>query len=94
MTKRLISDNYLKNFSQTEINYKEGDCIYLTSDGYYSQFGGAKGKKLMKKRFHSYLSEISGNSMIEQKLLLHQYYNEWQGNEEQVDDVLVIGVRL
>lgn len=89
-----LRDNYLKTFSQTEIHYQEGDCIYLTSDGYYSQFGGTEGKKLMKKRFHNYLSEISCNSMMEQKLLLHQYYNEWRGNEEQVDDVLVIGVKL
>ncbi|MFA7273783.1 MAG: PAS domain S-box protein [Crocinitomicaceae bacterium] len=89
-----LGGNEQKQFTQTEINYKAGDSIYLTSDGYYSQFGGDKGKKLMKKRFHDYLSVISTKPIIEQKTLLREYFKAWQLEEEQVDDVLVIGVRL
>ena len=83
-----------KSFSQTVINYKLGDSFYLTSDGYYSQFGGDNGKKMMKKRFYEYLSTVTEKPIIEQKTLLREYYKEWQNDEDQVDDVLVIGVRL
>jgi serine phosphatase RsbU (regulator of sigma subunit) len=89
-----MSGESLKTFSQTEIHYKEGDTFYLTSDGYYSQFGGEKRKKLMKKRFVEHLTSIVSMPIIDQKRTLRRYYAEWQGTEEQVDDVLVIGVRL
>jgi PAS domain S-box-containing protein len=89
-----MSGHYLKGFSQTEINYKEGDIFYLTSDGYYSQFGGENRKKLMKKRFIEHITSVVRLPVIEQEQALRKYYAEWQGNEEQVDDVLVIGIKM
>jgi PAS domain S-box-containing protein len=89
-----MSGHYLKTFTQTEINYKEGDIFYLTSDGYYSQFGGENKKKLMKKRFIEHITSVAGLPVIEQERTLSKYYTEWQGNEEQVDDVLVIGIKM
>lgn len=89
-----VSGSDLKIFSQTTIQYKQGDSFYLTSDGYYSQFGGEKGKKMMKKRFFELVSDIAGKPVSEQPELLRDYYIDWQNNEEQTDDVLVIGVRL
>jgi serine phosphatase RsbU (regulator of sigma subunit) len=89
-----MSGEYLKTFSQTEIHYKEGDIFYLTSDGYYSQFGGENRKKLMKKRFIEHISSIVSLPIAEQEQTLRKYYTEWQGNEEQVDDVLVIGIKM
>jgi PAS domain S-box-containing protein len=89
-----MSGDYLKTFSQTEIHYKEGDTFYLTSDGYYSQFGGENRKKLMKKRFVEHIASIVSLPITEQEQTLRSYYTEWQGNEEQVDDVLVIGIKM
>lgn len=89
-----VSGSDLKIFSQTTIQYKQGDSFYLTSDGYYSQFGGEKGKKMMKKRFFELVSDIAGKPVSEQPELLRDYYIDWQNNEEQTDDVLVIGVKL
>lgn len=83
-----------KQFTQETFTGKEGDVIYLTSDGYDSQFGGAKGRKLMKRRFRELLSEFGAFALQEQKQRLKEFLLEWRGDEEQVDDVLVIGIRL
>ncbi len=90
----LLSEGERKTFAETTITYKTGDTFYLTSDGYYSQFGGANGKKMMKNRMKAHLSSIAHTPIHEQKNSLYAYYKEWQGEEEQVDDVLVIGVRM
>ncbi len=70
------------------------DCIYLFTDGYADQFGGAKGKKLMRKQFEDVLIENSDKPMHEQKLALETTFNNWKGDLEQVDDVCVVGVRI
>lgn len=71
-----------------------GDCIYLFTDGYADQFGGPKGKKLMRKQFEEVLIENSEKTMQEQKQALENTYNNWKGNLEQVDDVCVVGIRI
>jgi len=68
--------------------------IYLTSDGYYSQFGGPDDKKFMKSRFKDLLEAIQPNTMAEQRMLMRKALIEWQGDNEQVDDVLVVGIEL
>ncbi|MCF8256063.1 MAG: SpoIIE family protein phosphatase [Flavobacteriales bacterium] len=83
-----------KQFEQQCLVCKEGDVIYLTSDGYYSQFGGPHGKKLMKNRFKDLLAEVGGMPMRRQKQNLVDRLLQWRGDEEQVDDVLVIGIRM
>jgi serine phosphatase RsbU (regulator of sigma subunit) len=70
------------------------DCIYLFTDGYADQFGGAKGKKLMRKQFEDVLIENSDKPMHVQKLALETTFNNWKGDLEQVDDVCVVGVRI
>jgi serine phosphatase RsbU (regulator of sigma subunit) len=70
------------------------DCIYLFTDGYADQFGGPKGKKLMRKQFEETLIESSHKPMKEQKLILETTFNNWKGDLEQVDDVCVVGVRI
>ncbi len=76
------------------MNYQEGDTIYLTSDGYYSQFGGPNGKKMMKKKFKTLLQEIGALSMNQQYDKLLSFLEDWQGDEEQVDDILIIGIQF
>ncbi len=70
------------------------DCIYLFTDGYADQFGGPKGKKLMRKQFEETLIAASDKPMKEQKHILETTFNDWKGNLEQVDDVCVVGIRI
>lgn len=83
-----------KKFEGNEILLEKGDCIYLFTDGIIDQFGGPLGKKLMKKRFYEFLQQIHDISMKEQKKRIHSFFNEWKGGLEQVDDVLVMGIRI
>lgn len=88
---------YVKNereFTNHKFQLQKGDCIYLFSDGYADQFGGPKGKKFMRKQFRSMLLSIAHLSMEEQKLKVGQILDQWRGDQEQVDDILVIGIRV
>ncbi|MBL7898611.1 MAG: SpoIIE family protein phosphatase, partial [Crocinitomicaceae bacterium] len=80
-------------FTNNVIQLKEGDCIYLFSDGYADQFGGPKGKKFKYSRFKEVLVEINDKAMAEQHDILNRMIEEWQGDLEQIDDVCVIGIR-
>ncbi|MGF1532550.1 MAG: tetratricopeptide repeat protein [Bernardetiaceae bacterium] len=68
--------------------------FYLFSDGYADQFGGSRSKKFSIRRFRDLLLHIHSQPMPEQATLLQQTLEEWQGSEDQVDDILVMGVRL
>lgn len=83
-----------KCFTNHEFVYEEGDVIYIFSDGYADQFGGPKGGKYMTGRFIKYLQSISDQPIEQQYDLLDREITEWMGSEEQVDDILVIGIRL
>jgi ligand-binding sensor domain-containing protein/serine phosphatase RsbU (regulator of sigma subunit) len=72
----------------------KGDTIYMFSDGYADQFGGDNGKKFMVKRFNQLLLSIQDKPMAEQKEILHNTLESWRGNYQQVDDILVIGIRF
>ena len=86
--------NSNKSFEPHPIILKEGDVLYMFSDGYQDQFGGEDGRKYMKKRFRNYLHQISHKPMAEQKILLEQEFEEWKGEQAQTDDVLVLGIRI
>ncbi|HTB07311.1 MAG TPA: tetratricopeptide repeat protein [Bacteroidia bacterium] len=73
---------------------REAGILYLFTDGYADQFGGPKGKKFMNKQLQEMLSVISRQSMSEQKNILEKTFEEWKGGLEQVDDVLIIGIRV
>jgi serine phosphatase RsbU (regulator of sigma subunit) len=81
-------------FKNTEIDLMDGDTLYISSDGYVDQFGGPENKKFMSKRFEDLLLEINSLSMSEQKEVLQNRLSEWKGTNEQVDDILVIGIRV
>jgi len=87
-------DDELPKFEKHEIDIRKGDIIYTFSDGYPDQFGGTDGRKFMKKRFRELLLKIHKDPMQEQKKLLNDILVEWQGDEEQVDDILVMGVKI
>ena len=83
-----------KIFTDTPINVKKGDAIYLFSDGYQDQFGGPNGKKFMVKKFRELLSAIQHLSMTEQAAHLEVEFEKWKGLNHQTDDVLVVGIRF
>jgi serine phosphatase RsbU (regulator of sigma subunit) len=83
-----------KSFTCHTIDLLDGDCLYTFSDGFPDQLGGPDGKKFMHKQFKETLTKISGMSFTEQKKLLNNSFLQWQGSLDQVDDVLVIGVKI
>ena len=83
-----------KPFSINTLGLRKGDIIYTFTDGYADQFGGPKGKKFKYKALKEVLISIQTKSMEEQKEILHSTFEKWKGNLEQVDDVLIIGVRV
>ena len=84
----------LQNFTNHEFDLKEGDIIYIFSDGYADQFGGPDGRKFMYKPFRELLISIHEKPMDEQKEILYETLTQWRGDEVQIDDILVIGIRI
>ena len=87
-------DDELHQFTNNSFDLQPGDMIYVFSDGYVDQFGGEQNKKFMISRFRELLVSISGDPLDKQKEHLLKTHNEWRGENEQVDDILVIGVRV
>jgi phosphoserine phosphatase RsbU/P len=81
-------------FRNNVIDIKEGDCIYLSTDGYADQFGGAEGKKFLVRRFEDLLLSIHSHPMEVQKEMLQKKLTEWKGKNDQVDDILIIGIKI
>ena len=84
----------IRSFSNHTIELKKGDCIYLFTDGYADQFGGPKGKKFKYKQLKEVLISVSAKQMHEQKIILKDTLENWKGSMEQIDDILIIGVRV
>ena len=83
----------MPNFTHHQINTTKGDTIYIFSDGFADQFGGPNQKKLKYRAFRDLLLKYQHKSMQEQKAELTDFLNNWQGILEQVDDILIIGIR-
>ena len=83
-----------KKFVNHHIQLKRGDSIFIFSDGYADQFGGPKGKKFMISHFRNLLLQIAVEPVDQQKYILAKTLQEWSGTLDQVDDILVIGVKI
>jgi serine phosphatase RsbU (regulator of sigma subunit) len=81
-------------FAVQDIVLESAGMLYLSTDGYADQFGGDKQKKLTNKKFKELLIQVSDLPAVEQYSQLHEHYQHWKDNLEQVDDVTVIGLRL
>ncbi|MCB2197683.1 MAG: response regulator [Bacteroidetes bacterium] len=89
-----IHRNAHKPFTNHEVDFKEKDTIYMFSDGYYDQIGGPKKRKFLSRNFQQLLLEIHKKPMSEQKEILDRNFEEWRDDYLQLDDILVIGIRL
>ncbi len=83
-----------QHFETHEIVLQEGDTFYIASDGYVATFGGPNGKKFSAKKFKEILLDIQDRSMEEQEKYLDNFIENWKSGIEQMDDILVIGVRV
>jgi ligand-binding sensor domain-containing protein/serine phosphatase RsbU (regulator of sigma subunit) len=83
-----------RQFTNHTIQYYPGDTMYLFTDGFADQFGGPKGKKLMSKKFKEILSSFQDKNMLEQYKHLEKFLKDWKEGYDQVDDILVVGVRF
>ncbi len=81
-------------FEEKTIALNKGEVLYLFSDGYADQFGGPKGKKFKYKQMAELMLQIAHLPLTEQKEKLNTAFENWRGKLDQVDDVLVIGVRI
>jgi serine phosphatase RsbU (regulator of sigma subunit) len=89
-----ININYDKPFTNHDVQLAPGDTLYLFTDGYADQFGGDKGKKFRYKYFKELLLSNHGISLKKQKEVLKHTFFKWKGEYEQIDDVLVMGIKI
>lgn len=87
-------DGVVDFYTNHEIQMFPGDMVYLFSDGYADQFGGPHGKKYKYKKMRELMVTMSSKSVEEQEAILTGDFNSWKGSLEQVDDVLIIGMRI
>ncbi|HTF06097.1 MAG TPA: tetratricopeptide repeat protein [Bacteroidia bacterium] len=82
------------DFSLHTATLETGSLLYLFTDGFADQFGGPRGKKMKRKALEEKLLSVHQLALEEQKTALENFLEEWKGGQEQVDDVLVIGIRV
>ena len=83
-----------KFFDDQEYFLKEGDVLYLFTDGLPDQFGGGDGKKMKIARLKTLIEEIKSYPMEEQRDKVTRFYEDWRGDNDQVDDILMMGIRF
>jgi len=81
-------------FTVKTVSVEKGEMIYLFSDGYADQFGGPKGKKFKYKQLQELLTTVAKLPVTEQNLVLNKTITDWQGKLDQVDDILIVGIRI
>jgi serine phosphatase RsbU (regulator of sigma subunit) len=91
-----IHDRANEPFQNNKIDLLTGDVLYTFSDGFQDQFGGPDNKKFMIKKLKELFVEIHKKPLNEQKKILEKAFNDWTEpyGVEQIDDVLVIGIRI
>ncbi|HAW52649.1 MAG TPA: hypothetical protein DCX54_10040 [Flavobacteriales bacterium] len=87
-------DGYSKSFKTTRVLIENGSTFYLFSDGYMDQFGGAMSEKFNLPQFKDLLIKCSTKEPEEQKRLLNSTFETWKGKNDQLDDVLIMGLKF
>ena len=83
-----------RTFTNHDIQLEIGDTFYLSTDGFMDQKGGKDNKKFMSRKFKSTLLEIHDRPMFDQQDILDKTLSDWMGSNSQMDDILVVGVRV
>jgi PAS domain S-box-containing protein len=81
------------NFTNHKIKYKKGDSVYFCSDGFPDQFGGPEGRKFGPKRTRDLIARVHKKPMDEINEIFDKEWTEWKGDQKQIDDVLMIGIK-
>ena len=81
-------------FTNKEVPFRENDMIYLFTDGYVDQIGGLNRKTFKSIRFKALLKQVHSLTLDEQKSILREEHEIWRSGTEQIDDILILGVRL
>ena len=89
-----IYDDVENSFTNKEMILKKEDIVYLFTDGYVDQIGGANRKTFKTSKFKELLLDVCRLTMNEQKQALERKIEEWKGDLEQIDDILVIGIKI
>ncbi len=84
----------IKTFTLQTVQLQKGDVVYTLTDGYADQFGGTKGKKFKYKHLQETLLSVSTKPMKEQHAALDKIIEDWKGLLDQVDDILIIGIKI
>lgn len=87
------SANLYERFTENTFQLHHGDYIYLCTDGFANQFGGEKGKKFKTKRLKDMLLSLHTTSHVIQDEQINLIFNNWKGNNERIDDLLIVGIR-
>ena len=83
-----------KNYSEQTFALQTGDTIFASTDGFVDQFGGPSGKKFMRRRFRELIVRVSMMPISEHDEEFSRVFDDWKTNEEQVDDVLIVSIRI
>lgn len=87
-------DRRIEFAKNIEIDIQKNDMLFMFSDGFADQFGGEKNTKFSSKKLLALLQDISDLTITEQYELIKTTYINWQGNNSQIDDVLLLGIRI
>jgi serine phosphatase RsbU (regulator of sigma subunit) len=83
-----------KSFTNNEIELQANDVLYLFSDGYKDQLGGPDSKRIKSTGFRELLINVHDKPMKKQKEELEKFFDNWMGEHEQTDDILIFGLRI
>lgn len=83
-----------KEFVNHDVEIESGDMLYMSSDGFPDQFGGVRRKKMKWKGFKNMLLNLDDKTMEHQQKTIQEFFSQWKGKQEQLDDVCVMGVRI
>ena len=84
----------MEPFTNTVVQLSPGDTVYLFTDGYHDQFGGQEGRKYNMRRFRNLFEAVKELPMQKQLKIIETTFMKWKGNQYQIDDVLVMGIKV
>jgi serine phosphatase RsbU (regulator of sigma subunit)/CheY-like chemotaxis protein len=83
-----------KQFTSYAVPLQKGDCLYMFTDGLVDQFGGPKNKKFTRRRLIEFIRDLDQETMYQQEMAIKSKLQDWKGAQEQVDDILIMGIRI